>query len=79
MYKHESLEYENVITSFPFVPQEMCPNKREGRDEQNYYYTQIPFDIEVADGLFMDYHIVVFFNLDKMIIPKEQGYEKITK
>ena len=56
----------------------MWPNKNN-IGEQHFYHTQIPLEIEVCDGFAMDYHMVLFFDLDGMVIPREEALEKITK
>lgn len=57
----------------------MWPNKREGGGEQNYHHIQIPSNVEVVNGFALDYHILIFFELEEMIIPKEEAHEKIIK
>lgn len=57
----------------------MWPNKREGSGEQNYHQTQIPSDVEVVNGFALDYHVVIYFKLEDMIISKEKAHEKIIK
>jgi hypothetical protein len=36
-------------------------------------------EIEVCNGLAMNYHVTVFFKIDEMIIPKEDAPQLITK
>ena len=43
----------------------------------NFHYTQIPSDIDVCEGFAMDYHIALFFQIDEMLIPKEEALVKI--
>ena len=45
----------------------------------NYHYTQIPSDIDVCECFAMDYHIALLFQLEKMLIPKEEALGKITQ
>ena len=78
MSEKEALECQNCVTSYPFVAQEIWPSA-DDLGQQHFHHTQIPSDIEVCDGFAMDYHIALFFNLDEMIIPKEEALEKINK
>lgn len=76
------MKHQNVkISSLPPLPyyKKMWPNVREGKDDQNYHFTQIPLDVEVVDGFAMNYHIVLFFNLYEVIIPKKKTQIKIAK
>jgi hypothetical protein len=67
----------NCGPSYPYVPQEMWPSINDV-GKQNYHHTQIPSGIDVCDIFAMDYHIALFFQLDEMIIPKEEALEEIT-
>lgn len=78
MSEKEALECQNCVSSYPYVPQEMWPSIND-LGEQDYHHTQIPSGIDVCDGFAMDYHIALFFQLDDMIIPKEEALEKIIK
>ena len=78
MYESEALECQDCIPAYPYVPQELWPNKN-ALGKQNYHHTQIPSDIEVSDGFAMDYHVALFFDLDEMVIPKEEALKHITK
>jgi hypothetical protein len=78
MDEDEALECQNCITSYPYVPQELWPNKYNIK-EQNFYFTQIPSEIEVFEGFAMDYHVALFFDLEEIVVPKEEALEKITK
>ena len=75
MSEKEALECQNCVSSYPFVAQEIWPSA-DDLGQQHSHHTQIPSDIEVCDGFAMDYHIALFFNLDEMIIPKEEALEK---
>lgn len=55
----------------------MWRNTKNDSDKQNYHYIQIPYDIDVHDCFAMDYHVGLSFNLNEMVIPKEEAYEKI--
>ena len=46
---------------------------------QNFHHTQVPSDVDVCEGFSMDYHVALFFQIDDMLIPKEEALEKITK
>ena len=78
MYEGEALECQDSIISYPYVPQEVWPNKNN-LGKQNFHHTQIPSEIETSDGFAMDYHIALFFELDEMIVPKEEALINITK
>jgi hypothetical protein len=78
MYEDEALECQDCITAYPYVPQELWPNKYN-LEEQNFHFTQIPSEIEVFEGFAMDYHVALFFELEEMVVPKKKALEKITK
>ena len=78
MNDKNALEYHDCITSYPYVVQEMWPNTNEF-GVQNFHHIQIPSDVDVFEGFAMDYHVVFFFQLDEMIIPKDEALNKITK
>ena len=78
MSEKEALECQDCVPSYPFVPQGIWPSTNN-LGEQNYHHTQIPSEVEVCDGFAMDYHIALFFQLEEMIIPKDEALEKITK
>ena len=70
MSDKEALEYQNCVPSYLYVPQEMCPSM-DDLGTQNFHHTQIPSDVDVYEGFSMDYHLVLFFQIDDMVIPKE--------
>ena len=78
MYEDEALECQDCITAYAYVPQQLWPNKYN-IEEQNYHFTQIPSEIEVFEGFAMDYHVALFFELEEMVVPKDEALEKITK
>ena len=78
MYENEALECQDCITSYPYVSQVLWPNKNI-LGKQNFHHTQIPSDIEVSEGFAMDYHVALFFELEEMVIPKEEALNHITK
>ena len=78
MYEGEALECQDNIISYPYVPQELWPSKNN-LGKQNFHHTQIPSEIEIYDGFAMDYHIALFFELEEMIVPKEEALINITK
>ena len=78
MYENEALECQDCVTSYPYVTQEEWPGKNY-LGEQNYHDTQIPSEVEVCNGFAMDYHVALFFELDEMVIPKEEALDLITK
>jgi hypothetical protein len=78
MNEKETLEYQNYVPSYPYVPQKKWLNMNDV-GEQNYHHIQIPSDIDICDGFAMDYHIALFFQLEEMIISKEDVLDKITK
>jgi len=46
MYEGETLECQDSIVSYPYVPQELWPRKNN-LGKQNYHHTQIPSEIEI--------------------------------
>ena len=78
MYENEALECQDCITSYPYVSQVLWPNKNI-LGKQNFHHTQIPSYIEVSEGFAMDYHVALFFELEEMVIPKEEALNHITK
>ena len=56
----------------------LWPNKNI-LGKQNFHHTQIPSEIEVSEGFAMDYHVALFFELEEMVIPKEEALNHITK
>ena len=76
--ENEALECQGCVSSYPYVPQKLWPYKNDV-GEQNYHSTEVPSDIDVCDGFAMDYHIVLFFQIDEMIIPKEAALKKNSK
>ena len=38
---------------------------------------QIPSNVEVDDGFAMEYHIALFFDLEKVVVPRNESFEKI--
>lgn len=79
MSDKEALECQNAKVSFPYVKQKLWSNKRDNKEGQNFHITQIPFDVETNDRFAMDYHIALFFDLEEMVILREEALEKITK
>ena len=78
MSDKEALECQNCVSSYSHVPQKMWPNVSD-LGVHNYHYTQIPSDIDVYECFAMDYHIALLFQLEKMLIPKEEALGKITQ
>ena len=78
MSDKEALECQNCVPSYPYVSQEMWPSV-DDLGGQNFHHTQVPSDVDVCEGFSMDYHIALFFQIDEMIIPKEEALDKITK
>ena len=78
MSDKEALESQNCVPSYPYVPQEMWPSM-DDLGTQNFHHTQVPSDVDVCEGFSMDYHVALFFQIDDMLIPKEEALEKITK
>ena len=51
MKHEEALEHLVAIPSFPYVPQEAWPSKREdGKEGGHFNLTQVPFDIKIDEG-----------------------------
>lgn len=46
---------------------------------QNFHHTQVQFDIDVCEEFAMNYHIALFFQINDVLIPKEEALDKITK
>ena len=67
MYEDEALECQDCIPAYPYVPQELWPNKYI-IEEQNFHFIQIPSEIEVFEGFAMDYHVALFFDLEEMVV-----------
>lgn len=61
----EAKEMQNMVPSFPFVPQLEWPSKRDdGIEGQHFNLIQLPFDVEVDEhGFSFDYQISVQFEL----------------
>ena len=78
IYENEALECQDCNSFYPYVLQEVWPNKNE-LGEQYFDHTQISLDIEVCDGFTMDYHVALFFDLDEIIMPRDEVLDKITK
>ena len=78
MNEKKTLECQNCILYYSHVPQEMWPSVNE-HGMQNYHQTQILSDVDVFEGFAMDYHIALFFQLDDMLVPKEETLNKITQ
>lgn len=68
----------NNITSLHICTTKMWPIK-DNVAEQNYHYIQIPWNIEVNKGFAVNCHLVLFFNLDELVISWEETQGKITK
>ena len=78
MSDKEALKCQNCVSSYLHVPQKMWPSVNDLR-VHNHHYTQIPSDIDVCEGFAMYYHIALFFQLEEMLIRKEEALEKITQ
>jgi hypothetical protein len=74
----EALEHLEAVPSFPYVPQEAWPSKMmDGIGGGHFNITQVPFDVEIdAGGFFLDYQIVVTFELCDRNLSRDEIYEK---
>lgn len=68
MYEIETLKCQNYILSYPYILQDMWPNKNNLGD-QFFHHSQMSLEIKICDGFAIDYHVTLFFEQEKMVIP----------
>ena len=78
MVHDEALEHLMAVPSFPYIPQEAWPSKREdGKEGGHFNLTQVPFDVEIDEGGFaLDYQIAITFELCEKNLQRDEIYAK---
>ena len=78
IYEIKILKHQDSISVYPYVSQEIWPNKNV-IGEQNFDLTQVFLDIVGYDRFAMKYYVFLFFNLNTVIMRREETCDKITK
>ena len=78
MAHNEALEHLEAVPSFPYIPQEAWPSKREDRKEGGHFnLIQVPFDIETDEcGFALDYQVAISFEIGEKNLPRDEIYAK---
>ena len=78
MGHNEALEHLVAVPSFPYIPQEAWPSKREdGKEDGHFNLTQVPFDIETDEyGFALDYQVAISFEIGEKNLPRDEIYAK---
>ena len=78
MAHNEALEHLVAVLSFPYIPQEAWPSKREdGKERGHFNLTQVPFDIEIDEyGFALDYQVAITFEIREKNLSKDKIYAK---
>ena len=78
MVHEEALEHLMAIHSFPYIPQEAWPSKREdGKEGVHFNLTHVPFDVEVDEhGFALDYQVAITFELCDRNLTRDEIYAK---
>jgi hypothetical protein len=78
----EAKELETSIVSYPRVPQVLYPSTRYDKVlGQHYNLTQLPFEVETnpVTGLFLDFHITIYFEQPKTPFEHDEILSKAQK